>query len=139
MFRNLFVSIPGQEFAYYTSMIILATTLVVGGIIFSIIYNKKKKHDFAFKRLFKKVSRNMVLMGILFGFLSIVRYEAIPFFSMRIWIYLSLLGLIFLAYRYIKLWKADYPREKENVTIRQATKAKNKETENKYLPHKRKK
>lgn len=139
MFRNLFVSTPGQEFAYYTSMIILAATLIVGGIIFRTIYNKKKRHNYAFKKLFKKLAGNMTLMGILFGFLTLVRYEAIPFFSMRLWIYLSLLVLLFLAYKYIKLWKVDYPREKENMAIRKATNAKSKAAKSKYLPHKKKK
>lgn len=131
MLNYFFESQPGINFKFYMPLIILAVLLIAGGIIFSFIYNKKKKEDLAFKFLFRKFGSNMALMGILFIFLVAVRYENIPYFAMRIWIYLSLLGLLYLIYRYVKKFKVDYPKEKQNHEHHKHVKE-----ENKYLPNK---
>lgn len=134
-FLNYLLSInPGQAFSYYTELIILAALLIIGSIIFSQIYKKKKKTNFAFKRLFKKTSNRFFLLGFLYVILILLRYENIPYFSMRIWLYLSTLLLIFVLYKTIKTYIIDYPKEKENS---QAKKVVRKET--KYLPDKKKK
>jgi len=135
----LFSKLPGTEFKFYIPLLILAGLLIVGGLIFGSIYKKKKKEDFAFKRIFKKLSKTAILMGILFGFLLLVRYEGIPYFSMRIWLYLSLLLLVFFIYRYFKKWRVDYPREKENVEYRRAASKSQKKEVPKYTTHKKRK
>lgn len=100
---------------FYIPLIILTLALIVGSYIFSRTYNKKKKNDFAFKRIFKKLSKRLLLLGILIGLLTILRYENIIYFSMRIWLYLSLGLIVFTGYKYTKLYKVDYPKEKENT------------------------
>ncbi|MBD3361125.1 hypothetical protein GF366_04990 [Candidatus Peregrinibacteria bacterium] len=135
--KYFFTPAPGATIKFYLPISILAAILILGSIAFSILYKKRKKEDFAFKRLFKKTSGRARAFGILFIVLIAVRYENIPYFSMRIWMYLLLLILAYFVYKYIKIYKVDYPREKENVKFKQQKKSGKKE--NRYLPDKKKK
>ena len=135
-FSYLFKSNPGTEFSYYIPLITLAIVLILGSIIFSQYYKRKKKTDFAFKRLFKKLSSRMLLFGILFLVLIAFRYENIPYFSMRFLLYLTALIFLYFIYRYLKIYIVKYPKEKENSQAKQHTV---KKEENKYLPNKKKK
>ncbi len=132
-----FVAAPGSNFKYYIPVGLLAAVLIIGGLVFSKIYNQKKKTNPAFKNTFKKVSKHSVLMGLLFVFLMVVRYERIPYFSMRIWIYVSLLFLAFLVYKHVKAFKVDYPRELENTKLIQKTTEQRKSEQSKYLAKKK--
>lgn len=133
-FNYLFSANPGVNFRYYVPLIILVALLIGGSIALSVIYKKKRKDDFAFKRLFKKTSNRLLLFGILFLFLVLVRYENIPYFSMRIWLYLSLLLLAYFLYRTLRVYRVDYPREKHNA----APKITTHKEEKQYLPNKKK-
>jgi len=129
---------PGTSFSYYIPLIIIGLVLIAGGIAFSLIYSKKKREDFAFKRLFKKTGSRMVLLGLLLLFLVAVRYEMIVYFSMRIFLYLSLLLLLYFLYRQIKKIFVDYPKEKTNMLSSMKVSASQREA-NRYLPNKNKK
>ncbi|MBL4695128.1 hypothetical protein JKY72_07225 [Candidatus Gracilibacteria bacterium] len=115
MLSYLFNPAPGQSFKFYLPLAIFAALLIIGGLLFSHAYNKKKKHDFAFKRLFKKTGKRMVLFGIIFVLLIAFRYENIPYFAMRFWIYLNLALIAFNGYKYGKLYFKVYPRERQNA------------------------
>jgi len=128
---------PGQDFQYYIPISILVFILIGGSIIFARIYKKKRKNDFAFKRVFKKTSKRLFLIGLLFLILALLRYENIPYFSMRFWLYLSSLLLAFFIYKTIKCYKKEYPKEKESIKINLSSKVK--KSENNYLPNKKKK
>ncbi|MEK7086131.1 MAG: hypothetical protein AAB953_03915 [Patescibacteria group bacterium] len=106
---------PGTAFKFYIPLAILIVVLIATAIAFSIIYNHRKKQDFAFKRLFKRTSTHLLLLGLLLLFLTGVRYENIPYFSTRILLYLSLLLLLYFLYKTIKTYRVDYPREKQNA------------------------
>lgn len=129
---------PGPQFNYYIPMIILLAILIIGGITLGQIYQSRKKYDFAFKRLFKKTAKRMILLGLLFGILTLTRYENIPYFSMRIWFYISFFLLGWFIYKTVKTYKIEYPKEKENVEKNTHVSSMKKE-ENKYLPNKKKK
>lgn len=133
---NVFSTLPGAQFKYYIPMLILVFALIIGGVVFSIIYKKKKKEDFAFKRLFAKTSKRLILFGILFLVLTMVRYENIPYFSMRLWLYSSILLFVYFAYKTITVYYKDYPREKSNVHNNMAI-HKKKVVKNNYLPNKK--
>lgn len=122
---------PG-EFSYYIPLSVLCGILIVGGIIFSLIYNKKKKTDFAFKRLFKSVSKRMIIFAILFIILMLIRYQHIAYLSMRLWMYLLSAVFLYFVYRYARIAIKDYPREKNNVHTNLSPKK-----DNKYLPNKK--
>lgn len=133
--KYFFNTTPGSEFSFYIPLIILAGILIIGSIVFSMVYSKKKKTDFAFKRLFKKLSSRFITIGIILLVLIALRYENIPYFSMRIWLYLLFLVFLYIIYKYIKTLKVDYPREKENVKT--LISKSSKETP-RYLPSKKK-
>jgi glucose uptake protein GlcU len=129
--------VPGTHFSYYMPLMVIALVLIAGGVAFSLLYNRKKKEDFAFKRLFKKTGSRMVLLGLLFLFLVAVRYEMIIYFSMRIFLYLSILLLLYFLYRQMKKIFVQYPKEKTNMITNMKFNTSQKEV-NKYLPNKNK-
>ncbi|MBU1152250.1 hypothetical protein KJ632_05520 [Patescibacteria group bacterium] len=131
---KLIDSTPGSDFSYYIPLSILATILIIGGLGFSYFYNHKKKTDFAFKRLFKNLSKNAYIFGGFFIVLALIRYENIPYFAMRLWLYTVFAIFIYQVYRYIKIFRTKYPKEKENAKLRFTPK----QQENKYLPNKKK-
>ena len=137
MINYLFDASPGPEFKFYIPLSILAGALILGSIIFSQIYKRKKKDDLAFKKVFIKVSKRSALMGLLFIFLMLMRFENIPYFSMRLWVYVSLLLLLFFIYKYIKAVRVDYPNTKTKIEVRKAHSSSTKKTENRYLPNKK--
>ena len=130
----LFAINPGPAFKYYVPLIIISALLIISSMVFSTIYKQRKKHDFAFKRLFRKTSSTMLIFGILFLLLVALRYENIPYFSMRIWLYLAILAILYFTYRYIKKYLVDYPREKQNA---QSKHVKVTKEEKVYLPNKK--
>lgn len=114
-FGYFFERMPGQEFTYYMPILVLIGLLVLGAIGFSVIYNKKKKEDFAFKRLFRKTSSQMIVFAVLFLVLLGVRYENIPYFAMRLWLYVTGAFFLYFIYKNIKTYRVDYPRERQNT------------------------
>jgi len=119
--KGIFEIAPA-EFSYDKAALASVILLIIGAVVFSQIYKKKKKEDIAFKKLFKKTSSHLVSFAIAFSFLVAVRYEEIIYFSMRLWLYLTVLGFIYWLYRTIKKYKVDYPKEQAKH---------NKKTENK--------
>jgi len=137
MINYFFTKVPGGEFNYYTLTIIAAVALILGSFAFRIIYKKRvANRDFVFKKMFKKVPSRLVYFSITLLFLILVRYEKIPFFSMRFWLYSLLLGFLamtaFYVYKYLKV----YPKELENFEARGHV---TEETKTVYLPGKRRK
>lgn len=116
--KNLFAADPGPTFKYYMPLLVLAVLLILWGVVFSNIYDKRKKNDFAFKRCFKNLSKLMVLFGCLFLVLLAVRYEGIPYFSMRLWLYASTLVFLYLVYHYIQVYRLKYTKEAENQELK---------------------
>lgn len=131
IFSYFFSPVPGPQFKFYIPLIILIIALIAGGIAFSIFYKKKKKEDLAFKRLFKNTSKRLILFGILFLVLIMSRYQQIPYFSMRILIYISLAALMFFTYKTVKTAKIEYP---EKIS----QKSTNKRSDRKYTAKKKK-
>ncbi len=105
-------SSPGVEMSYYTPLIALTVVLIVGSIVFSKIYNKKKKKDLAFKKHFKNVSKISIYLGLTLGILLLVRSENIPYFAMRLWLYLTIALILAATIWYIKVYKTDYKKSK---------------------------
>lgn len=137
MINYFFTKVPGVEFGYYTLAIIAAIALILGSFAFKVIYKKRlDNRDFVFKKMFRKVGSRLIYFAITLLFLVLVRYERIPYFSMRLWMYLLLLAFLgivaFYAYKYLKV----YPKELENFEARGHIPE---ETKTVYLPNKRRK
>ncbi|MFA6992796.1 MAG: hypothetical protein WC269_06010, partial [Candidatus Gracilibacteria bacterium] len=68
------------------------------------------------------------------GILTLIRYENIPYFSMRIWLYLTLLVLVYFIYKLVKTLAVDYKREKTNTQSHKTEQVKKPTV---YLPNKK--
>ncbi len=128
--QYLFMPVPGPNFKFLIPMLVLAGILIAAGVTFSELYRRKRNEDFAFKRLFKKVSGRLVIFGVWFIFLVAVRFENIPYFAMRVWIYMSLLLLVYAFYHYLRIYFKVYPFERINAQ------KKGPSIKSKYLPNK---
>lgn len=129
----LFTRFPGAEFSYKWEVLIAAVILILGAAGFKAVYRRKiADKDFVFKKMFRKVSGRMIYLGILLIFFVLVRTENIPYFSMRIWLFLTILGVVASAVYYLYKYLKVYPKELENFESRTAN-----EPKAVYLPNKR--
>ncbi len=110
----IFAPTPGTAFNFYIPFAIVIAALIVKAVIFSRMYASKRKSDIAFRRLFKKTSGRLGLFAALFTFLMLVRYEQIPYFSMRLWLFIAVLWFAYFSYKTIRTYLQDYPREQLN-------------------------
>lgn len=129
----LFSPTPGSQMEFYIPLAALALFLIFISIIFSIIYKNRKKTDFAFKRLFKRLPKITFFIGFALGIYLLVRYENIPYFAMRLWLYIILFLILIFAFRYLKKYLKDYPKEKK-IVVKKSKKVKSK----KYTTSKKK-
>lgn len=136
MLSYMFGAVPGDAFSYYYEMMGLIVVLILGSIAFKNIYKKKvQDKDFVFKKLYRKTPNRLLYFAIGFIFLLLVRYESIPYFSMRIWMYLTVVGLlIYLGYQIYKYFKT-YPKERDIYESRKTIKVEE-DSRGKYLPNK---
>jgi hypothetical protein len=134
MFSYIFNSLPGPTFSYYYELVILAGLLILGSFFLKNYYKKRvQERDFAFKKLYKKAPNRMIYLAIGLLFLVLVRYENIPYFSMRFLLYLYMLALVaYLGYQAYKYFKT-YPIQRDKLE----SKPKVENVKMKYLPNKR--
>ncbi|MFA4891335.1 MAG: hypothetical protein WC604_03210 [Candidatus Gracilibacteria bacterium] len=133
MMSYLLSGVPGSAFNYHYEMLGLAVLLILAAFALKSIYrNKVNNKDFVFKRMFKKTSNRLIYFSIGILFVILVRYENIPYFAMRLWMFLLLLGLlIFLGYQAYKYFKI-YPVERDKFE----SQPKIENIKMKYLPNK---
>lgn len=120
---------PGSANHYYIPLIITFALLMIGGVLCK-KYLRQHKKDQALRKLFKNTSRNLMALGIIGLLLIAIRYENLPYLSMRFFLWLLvIITIVFFAktiYTYIK----KYPVEKEKIKKHIEKK--------KYLPKKKK-
>lgn len=131
----IFSSTPG-ELKLYVPMIIFVGLLFISSIAFHYVYKRHRKDDPAFRKLFKKTASHFLTFGIIFTVHALIRYENIPYFSMRLWFYITAVVLAIFLYKTFKKYRVDYPREKHNVAQIKSIRV-NKD-DKKYLPNKKK-
>jgi len=135
LFSSLFQIVPTEEFSFYTEIIALSLILIVGAVIFSGIYNKKKKTNIAFKKTYRNISKSATTFGIIFLILTGLRYEQIPFFSMRLWMYATAAFFAYKVASYTYITVKKYPEFKKEMEVKKK-KAGSKKSEKQYLPNK---
>ncbi|MDX9970897.1 MAG: hypothetical protein RBS56_03235 [Candidatus Gracilibacteria bacterium] len=122
---NYFITTtPGPEMRFFIPLFALSVLLIVSSIAFSIIYKKKKKTDLAFKAGFRSLSKNLMFLGVGFLFLTVVRYENIPYFSMRLWLYILCLTALYTAYYYLKEYKTSYLKQIKQKPVKNSSEIK---------------
>ncbi len=114
-FSSLFAANPGTQFKYYILMLVVIGLLVIKSIVFAQMYKKKKKHDLAFKHFFKKTAGRLLLFAFFLAVFTASRYEAIPYFSMRLWLYLTVILLIYFVGKTAYIYKEKYLPEKQHA------------------------
>jgi len=92
------------------------------------IYLKKQKEDKIFKKLFRNLPGKLQLFAIMEGLYVLVRYERMPYLSMRFLNYCVLAYGLYLAIRYAQLYFKVYPAENKHHHEKLRL--------NKYLPRK---
>jgi hypothetical protein len=124
---NRIFSLNPGNFQYIEATLIFGGLLVLSGMIFSFIYNKK--HDLPpFKRVFSSTSTGLVVHGLVFLFYSAVRFESITYLSMRLWFYLTILSFAYFIYKTIRRVTVLYPAELKKWEEIQARRNKNTNT-----------
>jgi Ca2+/Na+ antiporter len=132
LFNYFFTIQPGFEMNYYIPLFIISGSIIIFSIIFAFSYKKLKKKNIAFKRNFKSVSKLALLLGVSLLFTTLMRYENIPYFSMRIWLYSICFLILYTAFYYFKTFKYKYLKEinssikKEDKEIKKYSTAKKK-------------
>ncbi|PKL36970.1 hypothetical protein CVV38_03745 [Candidatus Peregrinibacteria bacterium HGW-Peregrinibacteria-1] len=126
---------PGANFNYYGLFFGLSIGLIVVATVFHFYYQSQRKENLALKTSFRSLSRNLVIIAIVFLVLIGARYENISFFSMRLFLGLNILALVYLVYKSIKKYLTTY---KENLAknMSQHHNQKEKKSTRKYLPNK---
>ncbi len=121
---------PGRNFEYYWALgAIILVFIILTGLIY--YYALKNKDDKAFKKLFRNYPTKFIILAVLFAAYILVRYNYVPFFSMRFLMYILLISSVFVLYNsYITYFKK-YPEEKKRREKRLQI--------NKYIPKKKKK
>lgn len=110
----IFAPVPGTEFRFYIPFAVLILALVIKAVVVSRMYHSKRKTDIAFRRLFRNTSNRLGLFAGLFTFLMLVRFETIPYFSMRLWLFIALIWLGHFIYKTAHTYYKVYPQEKIN-------------------------
>lgn len=119
IFAYLIDKTPGSTFNYYTLSFIFIGILVLISFGLRNVYNRKlEKKDFVYKKMFKQLANRLVYFAIGFLFFILVRYENIPYFSMRLWLILLGIGLAAFVGRQLYKYFKIYPKELENFHLR---------------------
>lgn len=119
---------PGRVFNYYILIGALITLFILLTVLVY-LYVRKNKEDKAFKKLFRNYPTKFLILAGLLGIYLILRYNYVPFFSMRILLYVLLGSSVYVIYAAIHTYLKKYPEEKERREKRMEL--------NKYIPRKK--
>jgi len=108
----LFNPTPGRSFAYYYFISTLIVVLFLLGLFLK-LYIKKNKEDKTFKKLFKQEPKKLWYLTIILLVYLFVRYYYVPFFSMRMLLFITIGVIIYKAYQLINIYLKLYPAEKK--------------------------
>ncbi len=121
---------PGRNFEYYWALgAIILLFIILTGLIY--YYALKNKEDKAFKKMFRNYPTKFIILAVLLGGYMLVRYNYVPFFSMRFLMYILLISGGYVLYNAYLTYFKKYPDEKERREKRLEM--------NKYVPKKKKK
>ena len=129
---------PGSTFSYYIHLIIIAVLVIAFALTLQIVI-KKHPENRALKKLFGKLPAKMKWASAIILFLLAVRYENIPYFSMRVLLYATVLWLGWLFVKHVYLLIKVYPEERAFYFRHHQEKAANKDKKKTYTTAKKRK
>lgn len=104
---------PGRSFEYYYFIGALIAILVVLAIVLHIYIKKMNREDKTFRKLFKRYPSRLWTLAVLFTLYLLIRYNFVPFFSMRFLLYILLGVTVYLGYQMINTYLKIYPEAKK--------------------------
>lgn len=138
MLKYFFGLNPGSEFNYYIPFLVYCAVLIISGYGLSFYINKQKEENRTLKVMFGNLPNKLKWLGFVSLFLLANRYESIPYFSMRIWMYISVgLALWFIGKNLYLLVKK-YPAER-NFYLKKQHHTENQKSKKVYTMKKKKK
>ena len=127
LLQYFFEPIPAGQYKFMYLFIALAVIGLAASIALR-IYLKKHKEDKILRKLFRTFPGKLQTVSICLGLYILVRYEKMPFLSMRFLNYIIIGTAIYLLINAFQLYSQVYPHEKKRHE--QQIKA------NKYVPRK---
>ena len=115
LIAKIFAKQPGSAFNYYNEMIIIVILLTVAAIVINFIYRHKKTTDPAFKKLFKNTSGNLGWFALVIALLLMFRSENIAYFSMRLWLYITVIWMAYYVAKNIFNFVTVYPKLAQKI------------------------
>lgn len=110
--KYFFALSPGSNFSYYTEFLIFCAVVIVGAYALEFYIKRKRDENRTLKVMFGSLPGKLKWVGFVGLFLIANRYESIPYFSMRIWLYLDVLAFVWIASKSIYLLITKYPSQK---------------------------
>jgi len=113
LLQYLFQPLPLGQFKFYYILVIIAVAALVASIALK-LFLRKQKEDKIFKKLFRNLPGKLFTIAILEGLYVLVRFEEMPYVSIR---FLNLVILIYAAYivfHYGQIYYKIYPAEKKH-------------------------
>jgi|GEM_PF-1386440 len=111
--QYFFSPLPDGPFRYMYFFIVLAAVSLIGGIALT-VYLKKQKDDKIFRKLFRDLPGKLILIGVLEGLYVIMRWQRLPYLSMRILNDMLLVYVVYVVIHYAQLYLKVYPTEKKH-------------------------
>lgn len=109
----LFNPSPGRSFEYYYFIGAIIAILIILGITLY-IYIKKNRDDKTFRKLFKKYPSKLWTLAVLLALYLFIRYNYVPFFSMRFLLYILLAVTVYRGYQITNTYLKIYPEAKKD-------------------------
>lgn len=125
--QYFFDPLPPGPFKFMYVFIALAGLCFLGAIGLK-VFLKQQKEDKIFKKLFRDLPGKLLVIGTMEGLYVLVRYERMPYLSMRFINDLILAYALYVVVRYVQMYFKIYPAEKKHHEHQLKM--------NKYLPRK---
>ncbi|HLG25487.1 MAG TPA: hypothetical protein VI588_01680 [Candidatus Gracilibacteria bacterium] len=130
IFIYFFQPNPSRLFQYAIPLWIL-TAMLIAAAVFIIVRIRASKNDKSFKKTFRSYPTRLITAAVLLALYLLSRGSAVPFFSMRLMLFVVLGITGYLIYRLMKAYTREYPEEKKLRHDREEL--------NKYIPRKKRK
>lgn len=126
--QYFFDPLPSGPFKYM--FVLIATAVLALALSIGLrIYIKKQKDDKIFRKLFRDFPGKMQIFAFSEAIYILVRYERMPYLSIRFLNYMVLAYGLYIVFRAAQLYLKVYPADKKHHTEQLKL--------NKYLPRKR--
>lgn len=127
--QYFFEPLPSGQFKYLNALIIVAVVTMLISIALR-IHLKKQKENKIFRKLFRDLPGKLQLFALSEGVYLLVRYERMPYLSMRVLNYMIWAYGIYTVFRAAQSYLKIYPSEKKHHDHQLKL--------NQYLPRKKK-